>query len=784
MKRKHTITKSINVNRQLIHFLQLNCHKSLVPTSFLGPELLDASPFIAIISEPPLKRKDSKLDGFHYQHSAFFSTKAGSPRAAIITSNNFAPISSTLHRFSSRDMITVRFDNLVVSSIYWHPNNKALPDELPLLIDWCRANSMKLVIGGDFNAHNELWKSKKTSPRGRIISDLISNKNLILLNSGSEPTWCSRGLSSIIDLTVSSSNISADIEGWKVSDKNMFSDHKLITFTLNQSKQSKRFRPTIRKPCVDYEKLRVELSAHLQKVDWNHHADNLDELNYKAESFHQAISKSIKNSTTNIYYKEKISEAEWWNEEIEEKRDILLQAKSDFEKDKDSNELYEQLKNANSNYNKSIRRGKLHSYQNFCSSRNRAESTKLIKQLQNPLHSVRFSCPSITNEKNEHFTNDSDALKYMVNTLAPGTSFKDSRDIPRSNYVGLPNDFEAYITLVREVEQICSTSRMKELLMNTNTNSAQGPDGIHYKTLEHCWDMLEVPVKYIFMDCLLLGAIPDIWLSSTGIFIPKPGIKEHVSPKNYRTINLSPCILKCLEKLIIWHLEIDLDLESYLHPSQFGFRRGKSCDHAISNLVHEIEQSLVGRGITVGIFIDISGAFDNVSTEYILKVLRNSPASKSVYNLIEYILSNRRVTYTLGKAIIIRLLLKGFAQGGRLGPTLWNLVVDLLLKRISIEEFIQAFADDIASLISGTEITDIRQRAQSVVRTIETWCTEAGLQINAHKSKIIIFTHRHNVTLDQPILYQGTPLPVSTTVKYLGVHLDSTLSWNTHLEKR
>ena len=123
-------------------------------------------------------------------------------------------------------------------------------------------------------------------------------------------------------------------------------------------------------------------------------------------------------------------------------------------------------------------------------------------------------------------------------------------------------------------------------------------------------------------------------------------------------------------------------------------------------------------------------------------------------------------------------------KGGRLSPTLWNLVADVPLKEINLSEFLQALADDLASLICGTDISELRNRAQLVLNAIEHWCTEAGLQINTTKSTIVIFTHRHNIALDQPLTYLGSPLPVKTTVKYLGVHLDSKLSWSTHLRNR
>ena len=284
----------------------------------------------------------------------------------------------------------------------------------------------------------------------------------------------------------------------------------------------------------------------------------------------------------------------------------------------------------------------------------------------------------------------------------------------------------------------------------------------------------------------MIGAIPDQWLVSSAIFLAKPGINRHTLPKHFRTINLSPCILKCFEKIILWHLDIDLNLDDFLHPLQFGFRKGKSCEHAISSLVTNIEQALTNRKIALGIFLDISGAFDNISTDFILKVLRQSPISNSVYNVIKYLLTNRRVTYSLGRAFLIRLLLKGFAQGGRLSPTLWNLVADVILKdvNINISEFLQALADDLASILEGNNIVDIRKRAQLILDAVRKWCTEAGLQINTTKSVVVIFTHRKNVTLDQPLIYNGTPLPIQTTVKYLGVHLDSKLTWSTHLQNK
>ena len=776
----------IDITTTKVNFLQLNCQKSLVPTTTLDEELRTLSSFIALISEPPLKRQDSRIDGFSHRFSTFFSVKSGPPRASIVTSSCFNSISSILHSFSDRDLVAVRFDSLIVASIYIHPDCKTIPDHLSNLIDWCSSNSLRLIIGGDFNSHHTLWGSSKDSPKGRQIFNLLEEKNLILLNKGQIPTWSNRGSSSIIDLTICTTNIARHITDWKVSDNITFSDHNLITFSLNTQKHNKRPKHTITKTVLNFDQLKSEITHHLLQVDWDHQANILEDLNYKASSLHNSITNCIKFSSTVHHFKEKSSKPEWWNNEIEAYHESLLTAQANFNNDKSSDILHQEVKSAKEAFYKSIRRGKNSSFQNFCSSRNTHQTSTLLKQLQKGNHTVPYSCPAIINNHNNHFTNDLDTLTHMVDALTPGITYQSIEDIPKTTYVGLPRELESYISLARAAEQICSVNRVRELMLNINTDSATGPDDISYKVLKHCWDSLQGPVRYIFMDCLLLGALPDTWLLSSAIFIPKPNIAEHTLPKHFRTINLSPCILKCFEKLLLWHLEIDCNLDSFLHPLQFGFRKGKSCDHAISNIVTKIEQALVQRGIAIGIFLDITGAFDNVSTEYILKVLQDSPVSRCVCNVIEYLLSNRRVTYTLGKTTIIRLLLKGFAQGGRLSPTLWNLVVDVIIKKINIDlaEFLQALADDLASLFSGSDIASLRLRAQKVLDEIELWCNLAGLSINPTKSTVVIFTHRHNIVLDEPLTYGGSPLPVKTTVKYLGVLLDSKLSWSSHLSNK
>lgn len=84
------------------------------------------------------------------------------------------------------------------------------------------------MINGDFNSHNQIWHSKYTNTRGKILEKVIKENNLIILNEN-KPTYfrTATGQSSIIDLSLCSASIAHRFY-WDVSDDLEDSDHFLI----------------------------------------------------------------------------------------------------------------------------------------------------------------------------------------------------------------------------------------------------------------------------------------------------------------------------------------------------------------------------------------------------------------------------------------------------------------------------------------------------------------------------------------------------------------------------
>ena len=72
---------------------------------------------------------------------------------------------------------------------------------------------------------------------------------------------------------------------------------------------------------------------------------------------------------------------------------------------------------------------------------------------------------------------------------------------------------------------------------------------------------------------------------------------------------------------------------------------------------------------------------------------------------------------------------------------------------------------------------------QWALYTIEVWCDELGLSVNPHKTGFVAFTRRKLPGFFKPRLF-GTTLHRSMSVKYLGVILDSRLTWREHVDVR
>ena len=116
----------------------------------------------------------------------------------------------------------------------------------------------------------------------------------------------------------------------------------------------------------------------------------------------------------------------------------------------------------------------------------------------------------------------------------------------------------------------------------------------------------------IFPSCLKTGKITLIY---------KKYDKQLL--ENYRPVSTLPIFGKIFEKVIYVRLYSFLTTNGTLHKSQFGFRKSHSTSHALNHSIYQIQQALKQGNHALGVFIDLSKAFDTIDHSILLEKLEN-----------------------------------------------------------------------------------------------------------------------------------------------------------------
>ena len=94
-----------------------------------------------------------------------------------------------------------------------------------------------------------------------------------------------------------------------------------------------------------------------------------------------------------------------------------------------------------------------------------------------------------------------------------------------------------------------------------------------------------------------------------------------------------PCFSKILERIIYSRLQKYLKDQNIIYDNQFGFQTGHSTEHAISQLVDQIYEAFEKNEYALGVFIDLSKAFDTVDHSILLRKLELYGITDITYGL-------------------------------------------------------------------------------------------------------------------------------------------------------
>ena len=294
-------------------------------------------------------------------------------------------------------------------------------------------------------------------------------------------------------------------------------------------------------------------------------------------------------------------------------------------------------------------------------------------------------------------------------------------------------------------------------------------------------DILAPMIVHIANCSLNSGTCPD--LTKIARVIPIFKNKGDISLfSNYRPISLLPVFSKILEKLMyskIFHFLVRYQI---LFKSQYGYRKGHNSTQATLDFLQTIEGALQDNEYAIGVFCDLSKAFDTLDHEILLNKLDHYGIRGKWLSWLRSYLSNRKQYVDLnGVNSNPEKIPVGVPQGSILGPLLFLIYVNDLPASLDKLTAVM-FADDTNLVTRGENLLDLVRTLNSDLAKLNDYFKANKLKLNIDKTKMVCFRKKglEFQEEDLQVTLDGIQLQRENTATFLGITIDEHLSWETH----
>ena len=286
-------------------------------------------------------------------------------------------------------------------------------------------------------------------------------------------------------------------------------------------------------------------------------------------------------------------------------------------------------------------------------------------------------------------------------------------------------------------ENLLTVNKLKDAFFSLQTNKSPGHDGISFNVIKNCFGPLSTPLLNIFNLSLEKGIFPDELKIARVTPMYKTGDENDFG--NYRPISVLPCFSKMLERIMYKRLYNHLSQNRMLYLKQFGFQKSHSAEHVIIQLIDQINSSFGKNNFTLGVFIDLSKAFDTVDHHILISKLENYGVNGNNLRWFQSYLKNRKQYLNFNNKITtLSQITFGVRQGSILGPLLFLIYVNDLNNTSSILDPIM-FADDTNLFYSHKNIHELFAKVNEELEKIGDWFKANKVSLNNKKLSTCFF---------------------------------------------
>ena len=334
----------------------------------------------------------------------------------------------------------------------------------------------------------------------------------------------------------------------------------------------------------------------------------------------------------------------------------------------------------------------------------------------------------------------------------------------------------------------CTAEEIREIIKSFSNGKSSD---IPIQAVKSCHDILSVALSRFFNNFMRIGIFPDVLKIGkvTPIYKSK-GNKQYFD--NYRPISILPIFGKIFEKIMYTRIYNFLISNNLMYSKQFGFRKGHSTSHALNFSIAHLTKEIASKKHCIGIFIDLSKAFDTIDHNIMLEKLDCYGIRGTAHDLISsYLTSRKQCTKFMDEVSDLKMVLYGVPQGSVLGPLLFLVYINDIVNCCSLGEFI-LYADDTNIFVAGDTKDEVYMKANQILGFVQKFMASNLLHINLSKCFYMYFKpniHSRNSCIraegynsDHRLLINGQKVKQVSTIKFLGVVIDENLTWLPQIE--
>lgn len=633
----------------------------------------------------------------------------------------------------------------------------------------------RAILAGDFNAHHSWWNYRIRNPKqADHLVDLLESNLYDLVNEEDAYTHfpTNGNHPSVLDLTFASPTVFDSIQNWAIdSEASSGSDHAVLRFELQSLQHTTVPAPTSNRynwKKADWELFgKTLLQATATKADvWNlalshpHYHHNLD---LAAELLRDSILTAI-TAAVPLARPSPQSKA-WWTEELTVKRKAMARRERHWKlfRTEDTMGLF---KLARHEFGKALHSAKTSHWDQFVAQA-QGKDLYTIFAYTKPKRVQRTSVLQANGQTATVFKDKAQLFRHTL--FPPPPAYTAPPPAPATNQLRWTPITD------KEVEDAIFTSA---------PTKAPGPDGITFACLCHAYSTIPHWFNALFREVLDQGYHPQCWREATGAIVPKPNKPDYTAVKAYRIVALLNCLGKIAEKLVAQRLASLCEDFHLLHKDQMGGRRQRSAQDAILALVHDVELGWAQEQVSTALFLDVKGAFDNVSKVRLLQTMQQMGLPRQLVQWVDHFMSKREIALAFdGDREALQPVDTGIPQGSPCSPILFIIYLKPLFDELEHQGLglqFPSYMDDVALVATSrtlAENVDLLERAAQV--TFQ-WASDNAVAFDDSKSELLHFTRSRT---EQPSLQlpNGTVVAPSKVLRWLGVWLDSKLHFGTHV---